>query len=199
MKHAVEFSKFIEIKYLPWNINFNRHFFLQLLHPNYIPISKLLLSGLCVSYIFHTRLYVVYPYIVIFCLCCETTFFATYHDYYYLVTTEIDLLLIYLCKSKNPSFVIPPKRPDYSGYLHKLLYLILFYNLKSKPIIYAQNINTYHLLNISMGSNSLLSWIWIFIEFALKMSFKSAVLDRFEIKNSQKSFSALIIYNSYVL
>ena len=112
-------------------------------------ISQLLLSGLCVSYIFHTRLYVVYPYIVIFCLCCETTFFATYHDYYYLVTTEIDLLLIYLCKSKDPSFVIPPKRPDYSGYLHKLLYLILFYNLKSKPIIYAQNINTYHLLNIS--------------------------------------------------
>ena len=120
--------------------------------------------------------------------------FTTYHNYHYLVTTEIDLLLIYLCKSKNPSFVIPPKRPEYSGYLHKLLYLILFYNLKSKPIIYAQNINTYHLLNISMGSNSLSSCIWVFIAFALKISFKSAVLGRFEIKNSQKSFSALIIY-----
>ena len=121
--------------------------------------------------------------------------FTTYHNYYYLVTTEIDLLLIYLCKCKNPSFVIPlPPKKSGLLWLHKLLYLILFYNLKSSLLpIYAQNINTYHLLNVSMGSNSLLSWIWIYIAFALKISFQSAVLDRFEIKNSQKSFSALII------
>ena len=74
--------------------------------------SKLLLSGLCVSYIFHTRLYVFYLYCNFLFVLWNNFFryilFTTYHNYYYLVTTEIDLLLIYLCKSKNPSFVIPP-------------------------------------------------------------------------------------------
>jgi len=75
--------------------------------------SKLLLSGLCVSYIFHTRLYVFYLYCNFLFVLWNNFFryilFTTYHNYYYLVTTEIDLLLIYLCKSKNPSFVIPPQ------------------------------------------------------------------------------------------
>lgn len=77
----------------------------------YIQITTL--WTLCIIY-FSTQGCTYSTYIVIFCSCCETIFFryilfTTYHNYYYLVTTEIDLLLIYLCKSKNPSFVIPPQ------------------------------------------------------------------------------------------
>ena len=139
MKHAVEFSKFIEIKYLPWNINFNRHFFLQLLHPNYIYPNYYSLDF--VYHIFFTQGCTYSTCIVILFALWNNFFryilFTTYHNYYYLVTTEIDLLLIYLCKCKNPSFVIPlPPKKSGLLWLHKLLYLILFYNLKSKPITY---------------------------------------------------------------